>query len=221
MLEYIPLRLALLKKLEVLKGFVVCDSLYESVACKLIYLKNLPKLRKLSIEINSDDLTVIELMRCLMELEALTSLKVTWRRELELVRRPLTGGGVKQFLRTMSIPSRFSSRVVLPFQLKKLNLQRFPDQELPPWLHPGRLTRLKKLHIGGGRILEGFGKLPEEATECAVEVLRLTSLPQLRVGWIELKQLYFPKLTFLENYECPRVTLTPCDGSGIWKSNQD
>uniref|UniRef100_A0A1J3CCE7 Uncharacterized protein n=1 Tax=Noccaea caerulescens TaxID=107243 RepID=A0A1J3CCE7_NOCCA len=55
----------------------------------------------------------------------------------------------------------------------------------------------------------------------AVEVLRLTSLPELRVGWIELKQIHFPKLTFLEKYECPRVSLTPCDGNGIWRSDQD
>ncbi|CAH8332319.1 unnamed protein product [Eruca vesicaria subsp. sativa] len=223
MLEYIPLRLALLKKLEVLKGFVVCDSLYESVACKLIYLKNLPKLRKLSIEINSDDLSVQDLTRYLVELKALTSLKVTWRRELDFVRDPPTGGAVKEFLRTMTMTPKFRAPApfVFPSQLKKLNLQRFPDRVLPSWLQPKKLLHLKKLHIGGGRILKGFGDLPEEATECAVEVLRLTSLPQLRVGWIELKQLYFPNLTFLENYECPRVTLTPCDGSGIWKSDQD
>ncbi|KAF8088207.1 hypothetical protein N665_0549s0017 [Sinapis alba] len=202
MLEWIPIRLALLKNLEVLKGFVVSDEVYEGVACKLIYLKKLKKLRKLSIEINRDDLGVEQVMEDLVELKALTSLKVTWRRDLRIIHS------------TDQIQS-------LSDQLKKLNLQRYPHEELPTWLHPRNLLHLKKLQIGGGRRLKGFGDLPDKATECSVEVLRLTSLPKLRVGWIELKELYFPNLTFLENYECPRVTLTPCDGIGIWRADQD
>ncbi|KAG2244390.1 hypothetical protein Bca52824_093763 [Brassica carinata] len=201
MLEWIPLRLALLKNLEVLKGFVVSDEAYEGVACKLSYLKRLKKLRKLSIEINRDDLGVAQVMVDIVELKALTSLKVTWRRDLRIIR-------------TTEIQS-------LSDQLKKLDLQRYPHEELPAWLHPRNLLFLKKLQIGGGRRLKGFGDLPDKATECSVEVLRLTSLPKLRVGWMELKQLYFPNLIFLENYECPRVTLTPCDGSGVWRSDQD
>lgn len=203
MLERIPLRLALLKNLEVLKGFVVSDEVYESVACKLNDLKNLKKLRKLSIEINRDDLGVEQMMENLVDLKELTSLKVTWRRDLRVIRGAST-----------EIKS-------IPDQLKKLDLQRFPHEELPSWLYPENLLHLKKLYIGGGRRLKGFGDLPEKATQCAVEFLRLTSLPKLRVGWIELKQIYFPNLSFLENYECPRVTLTPCDGTGIWRSDQD
>ncbi|EFH44214.1 hypothetical protein ARALYDRAFT_914754 [Arabidopsis lyrata subsp. lyrata] len=202
MLEWIPFRLALLKRLEVLKGFVVSDEVYEGVACKLNYLKGLTKLRKLSIEINRDDLGVGKMMEDLVELKALTSLKVTWRRDIFI-------GEDSTNIKT------------LPDQLKKLDLQRFPHEELPTWLHPENLLHLKKLHIGGGRRLKGVGDLPEKATKCAVEVLRLTSLPKLKLGWIELKQIYFPNLAFLENYECPRVTLTPCDGTGIWRSDQD
>ncbi|VVB12485.1 unnamed protein product [Arabis nemorensis] len=204
MLEWIPLRLALLKNLEVLKGFVVSDEFFESVACKVNYLKNLKKLRKLSIEINRDDFGVEQMMENLVDLKELTSLKVTWKRDLRVIRGSSTG--IKS----------------LPDQLKKLDLQRFPHEELPLWLHPENLLHLKRLHIGGGRRLKGFGNyLPEEPTKCAVEVLRLTLLPKLRVGWIELKQIYFPNLSFLESYECPRVTLTPCDGNGIWRSDQD
>ncbi|CAH8346109.1 unnamed protein product [Eruca vesicaria subsp. sativa] len=203
MLEWIPLRLALLKNLEVLKGFVVSD-VYEGVACKLSYLKKLKKLRKLSIEINRDDVDVEQVMEDLVELKALTSLKVTWRRDLRIIR------GGKRHEDSTEIQSLWSH------QLKKLNLQRYPHDELPTWL----LVHLKKLQIGGGRRFKGFGDLRDKENESSVEVLRLKSLPKLRVGWIELRQL-FPNLMYLENYECPRVTLTPCDGSGIWRSDQD
>ncbi|XP_006414013.2 disease resistance RPP13-like protein 4 isoform X2 [Eutrema salsugineum] len=221
MLEWIPSRLAYLDNLEVLKGFVVSDDIYDGGSCKLIYLKHLRKLRKLSIEINRDDFRLHELMEDLADLKSLTSLKVTWRRDLDFY----DGGSSKLIYLTRtvtrSLPKNLRRQVRVPFQLKKLSLQRFPEEELPTWLHPHNLLHLKKLHIGGGRTLKGFGDLPEEATPCAVEVLRLTSLPKLTVGWIELKQLYFPNLIFLENYECPRVTLTPCDGNGIWRSDQD
>ena len=207
MLEWIPMRLASLHNLEVLKGFVVSDTAYEGVACTLILLKRLKKLRKLSIEIHRDDLGVHQLMEDLVKIKALTSLKVTWRKNLNIVRA--------------GKPENFTEIKSLPDQLKKLDLQRYPHEELPNWLHPRKLLHLKKLHIGGGRLLKGFGALPEKATECAVETLRLTSLPRVRTGWIELKKLYFPNLTFLEKYDCPKISLTPCDGNGIWRSDQD
>ncbi|VVB12483.1 unnamed protein product [Arabis nemorensis] len=214
-LKWIPSRLSLLNNLEVLKGFVVTDAFSERVACKLIYLK--PKLRKLSIEIKQDNFSVRQLMLDLENLNALTSLKVTWCRDPDSPRRKPTVG-----VRVPATPAQDPVPNGVGVQLKKLNLQRFPDEELAEWFYPEKLIHLKKLCIGGGKKLKGFGKyLPEEPTKCAVEVLRLTSLPKLRVGWIELKQLYFPKLTFLEKYECPRVSLTPCDGNGIWRSDQD
>lgn len=208
MLEWIPMRLALLSNLEVLKGFVVSDTAYESVACTLHFLRSLKKLRKLSIDIHRDDLGVHQLMVDLLKLRSLTKLKVTWRRELHIIRAGRPDGFAK-------------TDISLPPKLKKLDLQRFPHEQLPTWLMPRNLLHLKNLYIGGGRTLRGFGDLPEKATQCAVEILRLTSLPKLRVGWIELKTLYFPNLTFLENYKCPRVFLTPCDGNGIWRSDQD
>ncbi|XP_010436486.2 PREDICTED: disease resistance RPP13-like protein 4 [Camelina sativa] len=207
MLEYIPMRLASLNNLEVLKGFVVSDTAYEGVACTMRLLKRLKKLRKLSIEIHRDDLGVHQLMEDLVMLKALTSLKVTWRKNLNTVRA--------------GKPDDFKKIESLPDQLKKLSLQRFPHEQLPTWIHPHKLLHLKKLHIGGGRLLKGFGALPEKATECSVEALRLTSLPRLRIGWIEVKKLYFPNLTFLEKYDCPKISLTPCDGNGIWRSDQD
>jgi len=198
----------LLNNLEVLKGFVVSDNMYEGVACTLSFLKRLEKLRKLSIEIHRDDLGVHQLMVDLVKFKALTSLKLTWRKDLNVTR----AGKPEDFAKI---------DISLPHQLEKLDLQRYPHKELPTWLHPKNLLHLKKLHIGGSRTLKGFGDLPDKATECTVEVLRLTFLPKLKTGWIELKNLYFPNLSFFENYDCPRISLTPCDGNGIWRSDQD
>ncbi|CAN7070973.1 unnamed protein product [Brassica oleracea var. botrytis] len=111
----------------------------------------------------------------------------------------------------------------LPEKLMKLDLQCFPDAELPSLHEPGKLRMLEKLYIKGGTKLTGFGKsVPEKPTECSVKVLRLKFLPRLKVEWRELRELYFPKLEFLDKYQSPQVSFCPCDGIGIWrgKSNQ-
>ncbi|CDY26369.1 BnaA02g24010D [Brassica napus] len=106
----------------------------------------------------------------------------------------------------------------LPEKLMKLDLQCFPDAELPTLLEPGKLRTLEKLYIKGGTKLTGFGKsVPEEPTECSVKVLRLKFLPRLKVEWRELRELYFPKLEFLDKYQSPQVSFCPCDGIGIWR----
>ncbi|CAF2070167.1 unnamed protein product [Brassica oleracea] len=111
----------------------------------------------------------------------------------------------------------------LPEKLMKLDLQCFPDAELPSLHEPGKLRMLEKLYIKGGTKLTGFGKsVPEKPTECSVKVLRLKFLSRLKVEWRELRELYFPKLEFLDKYQSPQVSFCPCDGIGIWrgKSNQ-
>ncbi|KAF2589997.1 hypothetical protein F2Q70_00038135 [Brassica cretica] len=93
----------------------------------------------------------------------------------------------------------------LPEKLMKLDLQCFPDAELPSLLEPGKLRMLEKLYIKGGTKLTGFGKsVPEKPTECSVKVLRLKFLPRLKVEWRELRELYFPKLEFLDKYQSPQ-----------------
>ncbi|CAF2085572.1 unnamed protein product [Brassica napus] len=64
---------------------------------------------------------------------------------------------------------------------------------------------LEKLYIKGGTKLTGFGKsVPEKPTECSVKVLRLKFLPSLKVEWRKLRELYFPKLEFLDKYQSPQ-----------------
>ncbi|ESQ39675.1 hypothetical protein EUTSA_v10000788mg [Eutrema salsugineum] len=109
-----------------------------------------------------------------------------------------------------------SGKPGIPTTLKKLDLQCFPDPDLPTWLRPNQLQNLEKLYIKGGTELTGFGELPA-GPSCRVKVLRLKFLPKLKVEWRDLSKKYFPNLEFLEKYQCPNVSFCPCDGIGIWR----
>jgi len=156
----------------------------------------------------------------------LEKLKVAWGGINEHTTEERTGGVAKDLFRTLTLrpkmdaPSESKEKAVqpkgLPVNLVKLDMQCFPDEVLPPWLQPSKLHTLEKLYIKGGTKLTGFEKL-DQATECSVKVLRLKFLPRLKVEWRELRELYFPKLVFLDKYQCPQVSLCPCDGIGIWR----
>ncbi|KAG7612057.1 hypothetical protein ISN44_As05g041160 [Arabidopsis suecica] len=219
----IPLRLSFLDNLEVIKGFVVADE--REIACKLSHLKYLKKLKKLSVIVYRKDFSLDDLRTAIEEISALENLKVRWRSYEPKKTTKTLGGDNEPRLLVRTVTRLFASnqlkeKVSLPINLRKLELRRFPDSKLPDWLQPQNLIYLKKLHLGSSRHLKKFSdSLPEMQSKCTIEVLRLKYLQKLKVDWIELKELYFPNLHFLEIYDCPRVTFCPCDGEGIWRRN--
>jgi hypothetical protein len=230
MIDRMPKRMSWLENLEVLKGFVVSDATDDEKVCLLDELKNLTKLRKLSITINKGGLfTVTKLFVDLEDFNNLEKLKVAWGGINDHKKEETSGGGANRFIRAVTFRSQIdiSEEIKkqrapkhLPKKLKKLDLQCFPDRELPLWLQPQNLGGLEKLYIKGGKELTGFKKLPDKATECNVKVLRLKFLPRLKVEWRELSETYFPKVVFLDKYQCPQVSFCPCDGIGIWRKNR-
>ncbi|KAH0901754.1 hypothetical protein HID58_041257, partial [Brassica napus] len=188
--------------------FVVSDATDVETLCLLAELKHLKKLRKLSITINKGgEFTVSQLFESGVG-RSMTRLPPNI---------PVTDPKPHKAPKKVAVPSH------LPEKLMKLDLQCFPDAELPSLHEPGKLRMLEKLYIKGGTKLTGFGKsVPEKPTECSVKVLRLKFLSRLKVEWRELRELYFPKLEFLDKYQSPQVSFCPCDGIGIWrgKSNQ-
>ncbi|CAH2046304.1 unnamed protein product [Thlaspi arvense] len=221
-LENIPMGLSWLPKLEVLKGFVVADE--REFACKLSHLWQLPKLRKLSVRVDQKDFGLDKLLDAITDFRVLQKLKVRWGSvNHQRKKQPEIDDAKGIFLRSRTFTSRisrFRATPSLPLTLKKLDLQRFPGSELPNWLQPENLHHLEKLHLGSSRHLKRFSDIvPERPSKCSVQVLRLKFLQKLKVDWIELREIYFPKLNFLEINECPRVTLCPCDRDGIWKSD--
>uniref|UniRef100_A0A1J3GA35 Disease resistance RPP13-like protein 4 n=1 Tax=Noccaea caerulescens TaxID=107243 RepID=A0A1J3GA35_NOCCA len=228
MIDRMPKRMSWLKNLEVLKGFVVSDATDDEKVCLLPELKHLEKLRKLSITINKGGkFTVRQLFVDIEFFPKLEKLKVAWGgiNEHKIEERTSVA---RDFIKSMTMRSRIDAppeskekEIVpkgLPVNLVKLDLQCFPLEVLPTWLQPSTLLTLEKLYIKGGVKLTGFEKLdPEKPTNCNVKVLRLKFLPRLKVEWRELRELYFPKLEFLDKYQCPQVSLCPCDGKGIWR----
>ncbi|CAN6847509.1 unnamed protein product [Brassica oleracea] len=192
-----PKRLSWLDSLEVLKGFVVSDATDVETFCLLSELKHLKKLRKLSITINKGgEFTVSQLFVDIQDFSSLEKLKVAWGGISEHNKAEPSAGAVKEFIRSMTrlpsssvpepkvhkAPKKVAAPSHLPEKLMKLDLQCFPDAELPSLLEPGKLRTLEKLYIKGGTKLTGFGKsVPEEPTECSVKVLRL-KFPQAKSG---------------------------------------
>ncbi|CDY39428.1 BnaAnng05590D [Brassica napus] len=204
MIDRMPKRLSWLNNLVVLKGFVVSDANDEEKVCTLAELVHLEKLRKLSITINKGDFSVNDLFLAVEEFKSLEKFKVAW-------------GGINEHKKVETTGGVVSKQIQLPKNLKKLDLQCFPDRDLPSWLKPHKLGGLEKLYIKGGTELTGFGKFEtEETKECKVKVLRLKFLPRFKVEWRELGEL-FPKLEFLDKYQSPQVSFCPCDGIGIWR----
>ncbi|KAJ0252677.1 RNI-like superfamily protein [Hirschfeldia incana] len=244
MIDSMPKRLSWLDNLEVLKGFVVSDADEETV-CTLVELRHLKKLRKLTVTINKGGFTVLDLFMAIKDFVKLEKLKVAWgginkRPDNKVVdgenKDKVLGGSKKQekkdagdntkkqeglLKRTASKfytpKEKVPEEPKLPETLRKLDLQCFPDAELPKWLVPEKLNKLEKLYIKGGTELTGFGVLPANPTACSVTVLRLKFLPKLKVEWRDLSKKFFPELNFLEKYQCPQVSLCPTDGIGIWR----
>ncbi|XAR66358.1 hypothetical protein NMG60_11012558 [Bertholletia excelsa] len=103
----------------------------------------------------------------------------------------------------------------LPTELEKLNLQSFPGA-YADWITAAKLKNLKKLCIRGGTLCDlGQFQPAEDRQYWKVKTLRLKFLKELEMDWIEFRRI-FPKVTYLETEDCPKLTLLPCDSQGVW-----
>lgn len=114
---------------------------------------------------------------------------------------------------------------VLTLGLTKLDLQCFPEMIPPKWLKANKMKSLKQLYIRGGKFSD-LGQFQDfddeeavhggiEKVRWEVQELRLRYLTEIEMDWRELQDL-FPNLRYLEKVKCPRLTLFPCDESGVW-----
>lgn len=92
-------------------------------------------------------------------------------------------------------------------------------KNLPCWLLPASLKDLNKLYIRGGKLCD-LGQLQERHGEnWNVEILRLKYLSELDIDWSKLRIL-FPKLIYLHQVECPKLTNFKGDKSGVWMNKE-
>ncbi|TXG67097.1 hypothetical protein EZV62_008372 [Acer yangbiense] len=227
LLDCIPKELLSLSELQVLKGFVITDAKISN-CCSLAELAGLKKLRKLSVNVNSEA-SSIEEFSVIFKFKQLLNLKITWGVKCSKLRRnkksKQENGEAKAKSKATKLDNKISSFIkrqesilgkgrVTMTKLQKLELQCLPQKTLPNWLNPETLTSLKKLYIRGGG-LRSLGRIQQSNQNWKVEALRLKYLREFKLNWRELIAL-FPQLQYLEKIKCPKVTLCPCDYNGIW-----
>ncbi|KAJ4720903.1 Disease resistance RPP13-like protein 4 [Melia azedarach] len=217
MLDGMPKELCSLSQLQVFKGFAISDP-KPGNRCTLDNLQeNLTQLRKLSISINSANFPVDKLST-VVKFKELLELRVSWgggsskskRIKAATLKRSVTR--LPTFRNQSTIkPSDRTVNVGSKSKVQKLDLQCFPEEKLPTWLFPENLKNLETLYMRGGK-LSSLGHCKWET----VKVLRLKFLNELKINWKGVQEL-FPNLEYLEKFKCLKVTLCPCDGSGVWE----
>ncbi|KAK1297017.1 hypothetical protein QJS10_CPB15g01321 [Acorus calamus] len=208
LLDHMPKGLSSLSVLQVLKGFVVGNSRSKD-PCKLSELSKLKDLRKLSINIGGEAVLSKEELEQMKSLDALRSLTITWA---VVENQSDSGEDVLRRSATM-ITESFS----LPPNLEKLDLRCFPRTVSPKWLEPSNLSKLKKLYIRGGSLIN----LPP-GPWTVLEVLRLKSLKNFVMTCDDVKAeaAEFPCLVYFEALKCQELQAMesfPCDKEdGVW-----
>ncbi|KAI8562261.1 hypothetical protein RHMOL_Rhmol03G0021200 [Rhododendron molle] len=208
-IEHMPESLAQLSNLEVLKGFLIGDFNKNKQSCTLSDLSRLPKLRKLNIYISVKD------FHRLWDFDDLKNFKVLQKLTISWGGCSLQGESRKRSQGKASMAQLSQSPLTLPPKLQKLDLQCFPSEGLIDWLRPARIKGLKKLYIRGGQLYDLGQSRKHQGEHWNVEILRLKYMSELGIDWNELRIL-FPKLIYLHQVECPKLTNFPCDKSGVW-----
>ena len=203
LLEGMPRGIGLLTELQVLKGFVIGGS--TGNYCRVTELVRLDKLKKLSIYIGSKVVVAENELNEVENIKALRVLTITWA--VVLLKK---GTGQQDSAVTTLLTS-----ISLPPHLEKLDMRCFPGENMPVWLSPSRLLRLRRLYFTGG-MLHTFGE--KGMSELwNIEILRLKFLNDLMLEWAQVHEM-FPKLTFLEVFRCRNIKSFPCDNDGVWVS---
>jgi hypothetical protein len=236
LLAHMPKGLSALSQLQVLKGFVISTSTDDNKMGTLSDLKGLQKLRKLTINVNSDKFPRQDDLKALKELGekgVLRKLTIAWSVEKnnrsktkmpEVIEPEDVIDKLPKQLKMLYLqcfPTKMPKVIKpedeidkLPNQLEKLDLECFPNY-LSTWLTPKDLPNLEKLYIRGGDLAT-----LDKSKWLKVKSLRLKFLRELKMTWIELKDT-FPDLVYLEKVNCPRISLCPCDENGVWMKPDD
>ncbi|GMY29959.1 rac guanine nucleotide exchange factor JJ-like [Fagus crenata] len=236
LLAHMPKGLSELSQLQVLKGFVISTSTDENKMGTISDLKGLQKLRKLTINVNSDKFPRQDDLKALKELGekgVLRKLTIAWSVEKnnrsktkmpEVIEPEDVIDKLPKQLKMLYLqcfPTKMPKVIKpedeidkLPNQLEKLDLECFPNH-LSTWLTPKDLPHLEKLYIRGGDLAT-----LDKGKWLKVKSLRLKFLRELKMTWIELKDT-FPDLVCLEKVNCPRISLCPCDENGVWMKPDD
>jgi len=204
-LECFPKGLGRLSNLEVLLGFRPARS-SQPEGCRIGELRNLAKLRMLSIQITRDD----ELGHT--EVNALVNLQ-----ELQYLSLSCFDSDGSDLITKVD-------KLFPPPQLHELCLEFYPGKISPMWLSPMSLPVLRFLSISSGNIAEFHeGFWGDDDTVWKIEALMLESLSDLGVEWSKMQQV-MPSLRIVNASWSPELESFPIDDSGfrgdVWKKGE-
>ncbi|XP_050379583.1 disease resistance RPP13-like protein 4 [Argentina anserina] len=218
LISCMPKGLASLSQLQVLEGFVISKSRFGGHDCKLEDLSKLENLRKLSIRIDIKEAKTAE--RELDSLETfknLRSLSISWSYDNSANQNLQRVPSEKQTrMENITTPPSIASDSPLTCVLEKLDLHYFPGSNMPDWLKPKLLGKVKKLYIKGGKLSDFCHSSAKCGQWTNVQMVHLKLLDELQMDWTMLKNR-FPNLTYLEIYKCPKLSFDQCDEKGVWK----
>ncbi|CAL4887426.1 unnamed protein product [Urochloa decumbens] len=182
MLEHIGRGIIFLSELQVFKGFVFATGTQGNRACRLLDLRRLKKLQKLTISITTDANVGKGEMAELKHLASLRKLTITWS-EIPSI---LDGDSEKVKKRRVDLIEKWTS-FELPTELLKLDLRCYPKNELKLKVHKS----LKKLYLRGGD-LERFSIDESNLTNSSdktnsIKTLRLRYLKNFSMEWEEIR----------------------------------
>ncbi|KAI8562249.1 hypothetical protein RHMOL_Rhmol03G0020200 [Rhododendron molle] len=234
-LEHMPKSLAQLSNLQVLEGFFIGDfNNNNKQSCTLHNLSRLSKLRKLNIYVSVKDFHRLWDFDDLKNFEGLQKLTISWGgcslrgeslRFKKILENPSLGESRRKLIADSqaTVAAFFATQaqgpLALPPRLQKLDLQCFPAVSLTTWLRPEEMKGLKKLYIRGGQLCDLGQSGNHQGEHWNVEILRLKYLEELEIDWRE-QRILFPKLIYLHQVECPKLTNFCCDQRGVWMDDK-
>ena len=244
LLARMPKGLGDLSELQVLKGFVISNPQRKNSGT-LDDLKELAKLRKLTINASSEEFPKVEDLRALQKLgkKELRNLTIAW------------GSTIADEQGKETKPDDQKGAALAGQQGKEAKPEYKKGRESNCWKRLIPATKQPKSETTKDQLNE---KLPEQLVkldlQCfpqstatwlthdslpnleklyirggslaildnkkwlKVKTLRLKYLAELKMTWIQLQDS-FQGLEYLEKVKCPGITLCPCDEHGVWMKN--
>ena len=244
LLARMPKGLGDLSELQVLKGFVISNPQRKNSGT-LDDLKELAKLRKLTVNASSEEFPKVEDLRALQKLgkKELRNLTIAW------------GSTIADEQGKETKPDDQKGAALAGQQGKEAKPEYKKGRESNCWKRLIPATKQPKSETTKDQLNE---KLPEQLVkldlQCfpqstatwlthdslpnleklyirggrlaildnkkwlKVKTLRLKYLAELKMTWIQLQDS-FQGLEYLEKVKCPGITLCPCDEHGVWMKN--
>ena len=200
LLDIMPRGIEKLSRLQVLEGFVIGD--LKLTPCRLGDFAKLQYLRRLSIHMGNEAVLQEGELNQLKNIVSLRRLKISWG---------VVAPKLREKIKDQSLEMSF------PPDLEKLELQGLPFPDVPQWLKPSHLRKLKKLYIRGGEL----NSLAHDETEnkWTVEILRLKYLNKLEIGCQQLLD-QFPNLHYLDKINCHEIAKDIYDQNIVWSKTE-